>query len=116
MDGTFQLASYANPEVDELLVRVNRKTDRDAARPLWHRLQRILVDEQPWTFLYYVTDLILVAATAGAEAQAAGIISAGIPGTKAKAEAAILVSERADGSPILAVKSPTISTAVWPSS
>lgn len=60
LDGPFQMASYANPEVDSLLDRVEREVRRDAARPLWARLQRILRDDQPWTVLYYFPDLALV--------------------------------------------------------
>jgi len=58
--GPFQLASYADDEVDRLLDRVAREADREAARPLWHRIQEILQRDQPWTFLYYYPDLALV--------------------------------------------------------
>ena len=59
MDGPFQLASYSNPEVDDILDRVGTIPDRESAIPLWHRLQRIMLDEQPWTFLYYSPEVIL---------------------------------------------------------
>lgn len=59
LDGAFQLAGYSNPRVDELLDRAGRMADRRASLPLWHELQRILRDEQPWTFLYYFPDLLL---------------------------------------------------------
>jgi peptide/nickel transport system substrate-binding protein len=58
--GPYQFASYRNPEVDSLLDAANRITDRKKALPLWHRLQRILRDEQPWTFLYYAPQVLLV--------------------------------------------------------
>ncbi len=58
--GPFQLASYGNPAVDSILDSAPLLPDRTQARPLWHRLQRILRDEQPWTFLYYSPDLIAV--------------------------------------------------------
>lgn len=57
IDGPFQLASYRNPELDRLLDRVEGIRDREEARPLWHRLQAILREEQPWSFLYYFPDL-----------------------------------------------------------
>lgn len=58
-DGPFQLASYGNPEVDRLIDRAATIVDREASLPVWHALQRILRDEQPWTFLYYFPDLLL---------------------------------------------------------
>jgi hypothetical protein len=45
--------------VDALLDRAGSIVDRRESMPLWHQLQRILRDEQPWTFLYYYPDLIL---------------------------------------------------------
>ena len=60
LDGPFQLASYTNPLVDSLLDAAANLTDRDAALPLWHRLQRIVRDEQPWTFLWLAPDLYLI--------------------------------------------------------
>lgn len=59
LDGPFQLASYADPEVDALLDSLAVITERDAAAPLWSRLQAILRRDQPWTFLYYYPDLAL---------------------------------------------------------
>ena len=60
LKGPFQLASYSNPAVDSILDAAPLLPDRDRARPLWHRLQRILRDEQPWTLLYYSPDLIAI--------------------------------------------------------
>jgi peptide/nickel transport system substrate-binding protein len=57
MDNPFQFASYKNPEVDALLDKLATETSRDVARPLWQRLQTIMRDEQPWTFLFYYPDL-----------------------------------------------------------
>jgi len=59
MEGPFQLASYRNTEVDALLDRASSIVNREESMPVWHQLQRILRDEQPWTFLYYYPDLIL---------------------------------------------------------
>ncbi len=56
----YQFASYHNSEVDRILEEANRITDRSRARPHWNRLQRILRDEQPWTFLFYVRDAYLI--------------------------------------------------------
>ncbi|MBX6365883.1 MAG: hypothetical protein IRZ00_18710, partial [Gemmatimonadetes bacterium] len=57
IDGPFQLASYRNPEVDRLLDSTAVITDRARALPLWHRLERILLAEQPWAVLWYAPDL-----------------------------------------------------------
>ena len=53
----FQSASYANPEVDSLLDRATSTVDRAQARPMWRRVQQIMRDEQPWTFMFYYMDL-----------------------------------------------------------
>lgn len=53
----FQSASYANPEVDSLIDLASRTMDRERARPMWRRVQEILRDEQPWTFMFYYADL-----------------------------------------------------------
>ncbi|HEX7049261.1 MAG TPA: ABC transporter substrate-binding protein [Longimicrobiales bacterium] len=55
----FQMASYSNAEVDRLLDRATTVTDRAAAIPIWHRIQAIMRDEQPWGFFFYVPDLFL---------------------------------------------------------
>lgn len=59
MAGPFQSASYSNPEVDSLIDRAAVTVDRDDARRLHARLQEILRDEQPWSFLFYYPDLFL---------------------------------------------------------
>lgn len=60
LTGPFQIAGYANPRLDSLLDAVETETDRDQARDLWASIQATLVRDQPWTFLYYYPDLILV--------------------------------------------------------
>lgn len=52
INNPLQFASYRNPEVDSLLDVVQRTTRREDAIPAWRRLQVIIRDEQPWTFLY----------------------------------------------------------------
>lgn len=49
----FQLSSWSDPEADALMDDLAAARDRERALPLWHRLQEILIEEQPWTFLYY---------------------------------------------------------------
>ncbi|MGH7501638.1 MAG: ABC transporter substrate-binding protein [Longimicrobiales bacterium] len=60
LDGPTQLASYSNSAVDAALDLAATIADRDAALPIWQNVQRTLRDEQPWTFLYYFPDLLLV--------------------------------------------------------
>lgn len=57
--GPFQLSSYSNKRVDALIDSVSKVTDRNAARPLYAELQRIIREDQAWTFLYYYPDLYL---------------------------------------------------------
>jgi len=60
LDGPYQWGSYANPELDRLLDEASATADREAARRLWARVQEILRDDQPWTFLYYTPDLFAI--------------------------------------------------------
>lgn len=59
-DGIYQTASYRNPRVDLLIDSVGRTMNRAEATPIYHELQQILRDEQPWTFLYYFPDLVVM--------------------------------------------------------
>jgi len=56
----YQIAAYSNPELDSLLDRAAATVDREAARPLWRRVQEILRDDQPWTYLYYSPHLYAI--------------------------------------------------------
>ena len=53
----YQFASYENPAVDSVIDAAARTIDREAARPLYSDIQRLIRDDQPWTFLYYYSDL-----------------------------------------------------------
>ncbi len=59
-DKSMQWAGYANPAVDSIIDSAPLTSDRQKATALWHRFQVILAQEQPWTFMYYVPDLIEV--------------------------------------------------------
>ncbi len=59
LGGPFQSASYSNPKLDVLLDQANKAPTREAARPLWAQIQRILRDDQPWTFLWYNPELFV---------------------------------------------------------
>jgi peptide/nickel transport system substrate-binding protein len=56
----FGAAGYSNPRVDSLITAVQRARNRDDAAPHFAELQRILRDEQPWGFLYYYSDLVVL--------------------------------------------------------
>ncbi len=60
MDNPYQFASYRNAAVDSILDQLSVTTSREQATPLWRRLQTIIRDEQPWTFLYSYADLLAV--------------------------------------------------------
>jgi peptide/nickel transport system substrate-binding protein len=55
-----QFASYSNPRVDALIDRVDMTRSRDDATPVYAEIQRILRDDQPWSYLYYYPDLVLM--------------------------------------------------------
>jgi peptide/nickel transport system substrate-binding protein len=55
-----QFSSYSNPRVDSLIDRVSVMQTLDEARPLYGEIQRILRDEQAWSFLYFYPDLVLI--------------------------------------------------------
>ncbi|MBF0170305.1 MAG: peptide-binding protein [Nitrospinae bacterium] len=48
----FNFISYANAEVDALLEKGRRTFDRAERTKAYHRIQEILAEEQPYTFLY----------------------------------------------------------------
>jgi peptide/nickel transport system substrate-binding protein len=47
----FNFVSYANPEVDRLIDLALTKTDTASARALWNRVQKVVYDDQPYTFI-----------------------------------------------------------------
>ncbi|CAN5678825.1 peptide-binding protein [soil metagenome] len=59
-DGMFGGAGYRNARVDSLIDAVAIAADRADAEPMYLELQRILRDEQPWSFLYYFADIVLI--------------------------------------------------------
>lgn len=59
-DGMYGAAGYRNARVDSLIDGVEFARSREEAQPLYHELQRVLRDEQPWSFLYYFSSLVLV--------------------------------------------------------
>jgi peptide/nickel transport system substrate-binding protein len=53
VDAPFQYVGYCNPRVDALIDTLGVILDRDEALPLWREYQRLIVQESPYTVLYY---------------------------------------------------------------
>lgn len=51
-DRAFGFAGLRVPEVDRLLDTLPKIADRSRARPLWREYQEIMIEQQPYTFLY----------------------------------------------------------------
>lgn len=49
----YQFVQFSNPRADSLVDTLNVITDRRAALPFWKEYQRLLVQESPYTVLYY---------------------------------------------------------------
>lgn len=52
-DAEYGFSGTRVPEIDQLLDTLPLVTDREEARPLWERYQRLIVEHQPYTFFYY---------------------------------------------------------------
>ena len=58
----FNFVSYSNPEFDDLNDAASMEMDREKARKMWWRAQELIVDEQPYTFLYIPKQINFVSA------------------------------------------------------
>jgi peptide/nickel transport system substrate-binding protein len=52
--------SYKNPALDKLIVDARRTVDEDKRMPLWQQAERILYEDQPYTFLMRRKSLLFV--------------------------------------------------------
>jgi peptide/nickel transport system substrate-binding protein len=50
--------SYSNPEVDAAIVAARTELDAKARMPLWQKCERMIVDDEPYTFLYVRKELM----------------------------------------------------------
>jgi peptide/nickel transport system substrate-binding protein len=57
-DAPFNVSSYANPKVDELIARGLATTDPDEAASCWRELQALIHADQPCCFLYWRDELV----------------------------------------------------------
>jgi peptide/nickel transport system substrate-binding protein len=52
--------SYKNPELDKLMDQARATVDEAARMPLWQQAERIMVEDQPYTFLMRRQSLLFV--------------------------------------------------------
>jgi peptide/nickel transport system substrate-binding protein len=57
VDGPSGWSGTRRPDIDRYLDRLPLMLDRDDAKPMWAAYQNLLVDEQPFTFLYQLDRL-----------------------------------------------------------
>lgn len=71
--GVYNYPAYCNPRADELVRRALTTLDREEAKPFWDQYQQIIHQDQPYTFLYYLTERLGVSRRMqGVEADARG--------------------------------------------
>lgn len=54
----FNFCSYSNPVADELIDRGMRTPKLEDQKPIWQELQRVIYDDQPYTFLYWRDEVV----------------------------------------------------------
>lgn len=59
-EGEFNFIGYKNEEIDRLLVQGRRTFDQEKRREIYHKVHRILYDEDPYIFLYVPDALPIV--------------------------------------------------------
>lgn len=52
--------SYKNPELDKLIDQARATVDEKTRMPLWQQAERIMVDDQPYTFLMRRKSLLFI--------------------------------------------------------
>lgn len=53
IDQPFAWSGTNNPEIDRLLEALSMTVDRDEAKALWTEYQKVVMEEQPYTFFYF---------------------------------------------------------------
>lgn len=56
----YNFVSYANPEVDRLIDEALAQREKESARALWSRAQRMIYDDQPYTFIAVPQELTAI--------------------------------------------------------
>lgn len=60
VEGGDNFMSYRNPELDRLIDAARAEVDEEARMKLWHEAERILAEDQPYTFLFRRNTLAFV--------------------------------------------------------
>jgi len=59
-DYPYNFIAYDNPRVDELIEQGLAAQDPQEAIATWHEFQRVVHDDQPYTFLYWIDEIVAV--------------------------------------------------------
>ncbi len=60
IDDKFNFVSYSNPEFDQLNDAAIFESDAEKAKEMWWRIQEMIAEDQPYTFLYMPKDINFV--------------------------------------------------------
>jgi peptide/nickel transport system substrate-binding protein len=52
--------NYRNPKLDKCIEEARTTVDQDIRMPVWHRCEKIIYEDQPYTFLNRRASLIFV--------------------------------------------------------
>jgi peptide/nickel transport system substrate-binding protein len=58
IEGKYNMVSFSNPKADSLIDLGTSLTSREEAKPVWAEFQRLLAEEQPYTFLYLLKERV----------------------------------------------------------
>lgn len=56
----FNFVSYSNPKADELIERGLHTPIPEESAPIWREMQQVIYDDQPYTFLWWMDEVIAV--------------------------------------------------------
>lgn len=59
-EGEFNFIGYKNPEVDNLIIEGRRTFDQEKRKTIYHKIQEIVFQEQPYMFLYSAESLLII--------------------------------------------------------
>ena len=56
----FNFVSYSNPNVDQLIEKGRVEFDRQKAQNIWYAFQKLVYDDQPYTFLFWIDRIVAI--------------------------------------------------------
>lgn len=59
-DSEFNFYSYQNPKATALLEAGAKESDAAKARQIWNDFQQVVYDDQPYTFLYWMDEIVAI--------------------------------------------------------